>query len=351
MLRSNVFRLVVTCTVLFALAGNAHAAYSGITVFGDSLSDSGNNAIALPIAFGLPPGSVTTAPYVDPLLPGAPLVSVLPYAGGRYSNGPVWVEHLATDLGLPLAPSLLGGSNFAFGGARTGVLPGVAANGIPTLEEQVETATAAGTLALPGDRLYVVWAGSNDVRDAGALAGAGDLVGANNVLGAAVANLVTALADLVAAGARDILLANVPDIGLTPLARWYDANVNPVTGAGFTFMSSTFNVAVATQLGALSATPGVNLMTLDMFSFVQQTVANAAPGDNVTDACTSGNAFAGCSNPDDYLFWDGIHPTTASHRLIADLAFATVVPVPPALPLMAGALFALGWRRRVRASK
>ncbi len=55
-------------------------AFEHLVVFGDSLSDTGN--------------------------------------AGRFSNGPVWVEHLADRLGLKLSPSQRGGSNFAVGGAR-----------------------------------------------------------------------------------------------------------------------------------------------------------------------------------------------------------------------------------------
>lgn len=44
-----------------------------------------------------------------------------PYFRGRFSNGPVWVEDLADRLALDLEPSLQGGTNFAFGGAETGL--------------------------------------------------------------------------------------------------------------------------------------------------------------------------------------------------------------------------------------
>nr|WP_257236550.1 SGNH/GDSL hydrolase family protein [Nostoc sp. 'Peltigera malacea cyanobiont' DB3992] len=31
-----------------------------------------------------------------------------------------------------------------------------------------------------------------------------------------------------------------------------------------------------------------------------------------------------CSNPAEFLFWDGIHPTTAAHRIIGETAFSTI---------------------------
>src|SRR5262249_29275417 len=69
--------------------------YSGITGFGDSLSDGGN-------VFTITGGTV-------------------PYPTGRFSDGPVWIERLAADLGVPIQPSVLSGTNFAFGGAETGL--------------------------------------------------------------------------------------------------------------------------------------------------------------------------------------------------------------------------------------
>jgi outer membrane lipase/esterase len=42
---------------------------------------------------------------------------------------------------------------------------------------------------------------------------------------------------------------------------------------------------------------------------------------NVTAACLTPNiAPFTCQNPDDYLFWDGIHPTKAGHSILAQEA-------------------------------
>src|SRR5215216_6220032 len=100
--------------LLFALGSAASARAEPITqivVFGDNLSDTGNVFAGT----GTPPA---------------------PYHAGRYSNGPVWVEHLATKLGVAgPTPSLLGGTNYAFGGAESGT--GTSAKGTPNVRDQV----------------------------------------------------------------------------------------------------------------------------------------------------------------------------------------------------------------------
>lgn len=108
------FRMALAITITCAACHPAQAAqrYDKIVVFGDSYSDVGNIYIATKGAIPLSP----------------------PYYQGRFSNGPVWVEHLAQSFGLPLKPYLAGGTDYAFGGAELlqdlatpeGTVPGVA---------------------------------------------------------------------------------------------------------------------------------------------------------------------------------------------------------------------------------
>lgn len=86
-----------------------------LLVFGDSLSDGGNaRAVLGDGAFPCPP-----------------------HWNNRRCDGPLWVEQLAAQLGLPpLQPSLAGGGNHSFGGARSGA--GTTPKGLPNLLTQVE---------------------------------------------------------------------------------------------------------------------------------------------------------------------------------------------------------------------
>jgi outer membrane lipase/esterase len=66
---------------------------------------------------------------------------------------------------------------------------------------------------------------------------------------------------------------------------------------------------------------------------------------NVTDACAADLAC----DPSRYLFWDGIHPTSAGHALIAQ-AMIALVPIPGSLALLlagCGPVLLLATRRRV----
>ena len=94
----STLRATVTAGVLVACSIAAHAAassFDAIYVFGDSYSDVGNIFIAT--------GGAKPAP---------------PYYKGRFSNGPIWIDHLAGAYGLTVTPSLKGGTDYAFGGAE-----------------------------------------------------------------------------------------------------------------------------------------------------------------------------------------------------------------------------------------
>ena len=94
-----------------ALPAAASAGYSQIYVLGDSLSDVGNiEAAYAPIvaANGGVPLPILAAP-------GTPSA----YAPNRASNGPIWIDAFAGAFGFTSVASLNGGTNYAFGGART----------------------------------------------------------------------------------------------------------------------------------------------------------------------------------------------------------------------------------------
>src|SRR5882672_2786321 len=146
-IRHLIFRCIASLVLLWPLPATA-VPFDAIYVLGDSLSDQGNILAA------------TTAL-------GTPIPDPLHYASGRFSNGPVYTDLLAQQLGLPLEPSLFGGNNFAFGGARTTY--NIAENFLPPglfpWSLNAETAAFAGRGIHDPNGLYIVFSGSNDIGD------------------------------------------------------------------------------------------------------------------------------------------------------------------------------------------
>lgn len=314
--------------------------YSSLVIFGDSLTDSGNNArvfdtvIAPP---GTPPGTLRT-----PIPIGSPaFIPSAPYASDRYSNGPVWVEQFATSLGLTAQASLLGGTNFSFGGARTGP----AGSTFPfSLTDQVEMFLGGSGGVAEGNALYVVAGGGNNARDAAVVAaGGGDPTA---IIEAYVADIAAILTRLSSVGARDILLVNVPNIGLTPAIQ----AIGPGAAAGASAIAAGMNAALDGVLASLLPLLVADVQVFDFFTTFTQVVAS--PSDFGLSDVNSSCAFspACITDPDTTLFWDGIHPTAAGHSLIARAAFAVAISEPSSLTLIliVGLVFVM--RRVVRSN-
>lgn len=306
---------------LLALTAVTHsadaAAYSQVVAFGDSLSDDGNLAALI----GLP-----SAPYYQ----------------GRFSNGPVAVETMASVLGASLV-------DYAVGGAQTG-------SGGILLQIAQYSASLSGQAALAStasnaSTLYFVWGGPNDFY-------AGNNIFVPGIATTAANNITSGITSLYNLGARDFFVPLMPDLGLTPSALKADASV-PGYSSMATADSLSFNSLLTSNLQTLNATlPGIHIYSFDTLSYLRaQIVSHAAQGFDVTDACYSGSvksAGSVCANPDQYLFWDGVHPTAIAHALIGQ-AFVNALPVPEPsswVLLLTGvlALAAVSARRRACAA-
>lgn len=341
-------RTLISVALLTTAAAVAHATvtppFTGVYVFGDSLSDAGNNYLT-----ALPAGYPTTAS-----VPSAAFTPTLPYtSSGSYlptfSNGPVWVPTFAAGLGLASfgAASLAGGGDYAHGGARMTVEgasgPGLPANFPFSLATQLNTYLGSQTVSPTA--LYVVAGGGNDVRATGAqVAGGAPLVSTTL---AAAADFATAAATMVGTlkslGANNIVVWNVPDVGKAPGIG--DGGVGGVgqDAAAASFIANTFNSYLN---GALA---GSGAQIFDVFGLINNIVANPVTTDwnfgNVTLSCGfAGNACDASSA----LFWDGIHPTAYAHTVLGQQMLAAV-PEPGSMLLMAlGIAGLLVARRRAR---
>jgi phospholipase/lecithinase/hemolysin len=300
---------VVAATVPTA----AQAPFARIVAFGASLSDSGN-------AFALR-GEASTAPdyQVDSFL-----VPSAPYARGghHFSNGATWVEQFARSKGLAgtVRPAFRGSTanatNYAVGGARA-YEDGINVN----LSAQVDAFLQQFGRVAPSDGLYTIEMGGNDIRDALVAFASGRDGGA--ILQAAIGSIANNIGALYMAGARNFLVWRAPNVGLTPAIR----SLGPgAVGLG-TQLTVGFNAGLDGAVAQLSALPGISIVRLDAYRVLADLVAHPAAYGlaNVTTACIMPNVapFA-CQNPDEFLFWDGIHPTRAVHAVIAQEAAAAL---------------------------
>ncbi len=302
-------RKIVIFLFLLAFACFANAGtISSVVVYGDSLSDNGN----LFALAGQPPSP--------------------PYYMGRRSNGPVAVEQLASVLGVPL-------HDFAFIGATTGI-GNYADAGTPT---------SMGAFLLPGMQaefndtsplvpgfgsgaLFVVWGGPNDFLSPSPLDAT-----AVDVANRAVADIIGIVTGLQSLGAQNILVPDMPDLGLTP----YIQSLGPAAVAQGSAITNYFNAKLLSDLPA-------GVIFFDTASLMRSIVANPAAFGftNVTDPCLESGAV--CANPDQYLFFDDFHPSAAAHAILGQ-HFAAAVPEPATCVLvLSGVMVALRKKRLLK---
>ncbi|OYX56697.1 MAG: autotransporter domain-containing esterase [Brevundimonas subvibrioides] len=280
--------LTLAASAALATAASAQS-YGRLVVLGDSLSDNGN----LYLASG---GTQPPSP---------------PYFQGRFSNGRVFTELLGFNA-ANFNGAVTGSINLAYGGSRTD-------NNVafpPGMRQQLTTYLGRGG-AFGANDLVSVLGGANNIFQALPTAGVSTnpVAAITPTLTAAVADMNFLVNDIAGRGAGTILVTNLPRLGITPQFRTSPA------AALADYAGSTFNSSLQTALlTTAAARPGTNIILFDLAK-VSDLLASS-PGrfglSNVTEACFNGVTV--CANPDSYLYFDGVHPTAAGHRLVATLS-------------------------------
>ncbi len=341
------------------------ATYSAIYSFGDSLSDAGDAYLLTSSSYGAALGQ-----QPEPVSPPYGQETYGSTKADVFSNGPVWVQDLAARLGLPtlapgqvgatgaqliaagapafvvngldggnannyvtLVPGATGGTDFAIGGSVTGPTSFNTGGGPVLTDLQSQIANFQHEIAAPtAGALYTVWSGSNDVLNllgSSAFASQSAATSQGEVAQSAQ-NEVNAVISLVGLGARAIVLADVPNLGLIPEIT-AKGNVVSQTASAY---AQYFNLVLQQDVqNASSQLAGTTVTMLDVYGLLSGTTAGTVvPGPNgntitdITDPAYTGSFTANngtlVANPNNYLYFDQLHPTQTGHQAIANLAAA-----------------------------
>ncbi len=304
-LRKRLIPALVGATLALSATAASAVSFSGVYIFGDSLSDAG---------------------FYRPGLAG--LIGATNAAGlGRFTTnpGPVWSELVAQYYGGNAAPANAGGGIYAQGGMQaTGNAPasrvGPGGTQRPAATQITEYFATSGGAANP-NALYGVWFGANDIFTLLEQASVGAITAAQFSAGvqAAAAAEIGQVGRLQAAGARYILVFNIPDIGVTPAFAGGPAAATISSAAAgynttlFTGLQSANLKVIPVDAAGLLAEIRSNAAA---YGFTNITTPACLPPGSSSLTCSAANIPAGAANS--YVYADGVHPTAGAHAIVAD---------------------------------
>lgn len=268
--------------------------FKQLVVFGDSLSDNGN-------AYFL------TGSQDPPSFPNGP------YYEGRWSNGPIWVDYFPSIAGLPpIMPFFknpVSGTNVAVGGSTSSPVVHSASTSSTPLTVQISAFVAEHGGRIPGNDLYLIWIGADDF-----------LLADNRNPNLTVAGIDAGIAQLRQAGARACVVVTLPDVSVAP----------SVKAAGVAVAAKNFVIAANTGLQTsapfLAWALGIQLELVDVNPLLYDLVNN--PGkygfSNSSGYALDPSTGGGDLNRDDYVFFDGLHPTTGVHNILAGFFYQAI---------------------------
>jgi phospholipase/lecithinase/hemolysin len=321
MIRNRFAKFVAGAVASIALSSPAFAQYTKVVMFGDSMSDTHRWYDFLKATTGR----------------GAPDT---PSMTGRFSNGKVSSEILAETLGVPL-------QNYSFSGATSGYMTLVVVpmgvltqvneylndnsvvpiiTTVPLISDVLSLVTGPGK-ADP-KALHVIWSGPDDYY----------FLGGYNAMTAyaATSNIQQAITSLYRAGARYFFVPTMPDLSITPSARFGHEPIEPGYMARATKYSKQFHDVLTAGIETMRVRyPQAKIMSFNTIAFTkEQFPLLAAQGFNITESCLNVSLTPDpakppvCANPDKYTFWDGNHLTAIPNRILGE-AWAKAIVYKP----------------------
>ncbi|MCC5653852.1 SGNH/GDSL hydrolase family protein [Nostoc sp. XA013] len=295
---------VSSATLLCVGVNNAYAAsfnsISHIYAFGDSYSD---NGAAL---------QITTA-AVKAEVPGAfifPRLDVYD-SDGRWTNNPglTSVEVLAKQENLQL-------TNYALGGAKSG--NGNLSSWLDQYQDtglfgQIEQYKTEVNRVADSKGLYFIFISTNDLLERFFNNQTGSV---DTLADAAVNNIASGISQLATLGAKQFFVVNSTDLAALPLFENYSQQA--------TKFRDVINESLPGQLDTLNEQLGVEVALYDHVAISNK--IRSMPGaygfTNISDACkllyTTAGLEPGCSTPDNYYYYDEIHPTRRVYQIIGE---------------------------------
>ncbi len=330
--KHSLVALLITSLFCFMQTANA-VQIDKIVVFGDSLSDNGN-------ILSLTSKAHKVFPSV-PVIPKNP-----PYFEGRFSNGLIWIDNLAANLNVPL-------SDYAYGGSWAEPLHDSNLYVPFGLGMQVNYYLVLGVTDFHKDQhLFVIWAGGNDY-----VSGRED---AEYATTNTVASIESQIDWLIYYKAKNVLVMNLPDLSLVPEV----TAKGPEAMAAVKKLVTLHNKKLAKMLAEMQMKyPDTKIILGDVMDYFTDAYAHPEKYNlkNVSSPCYTGDYsmksllsdrtaireiaaakeqnidimnspslriayMAGrhaedggevCATPDNYMFWDQIHPSRVVHAYMA----------------------------------
>ncbi len=295
-----------------------------LVFFGDSLTDNGNLY------------------NIVKFIPKSP-----PYYKGRFTNGPVWADDMSVYYNAQA-------QNYGVGGA-TAVPRSIFHGALPYfLKREVNRYLKAKSTTDKNSVLYLFWIGANDYMDEPKKA-------VDILVKEVVDEIVLQIQVLIEHGGKNFVIINLPNLSEAPFAK----TISQEQRDRLKLLSQLHHEKLlgATQLLQKNY-PGFHFIyidTLAIFNDMRINIQNynqkynkhivnlteacwlggytiTHPNDDVSESIKNSTSLSiahnvgvaqslgekPCNNPDDYLFWDAVHPSVVVHEIFASMMIETI---------------------------